>query len=104
MSDDVKIQTSTDKSSFTRKSDAGKGDSPRNISRHFWDNYDLIDWKKDGRKGLEVSVKIDKNTTGWLQDSFDAARNNRISDPEWSKGMNSMEKPPNHQDDDSLDL
>jgi hypothetical protein len=92
MSDDVKIQPSKDKSSFTRKSSAGKGDSPRNISRQFWNNWEEIDW---GHK---------KKEKGWLQDSFDAARNNRISDPEWSKGMNSMEKPPNHQIDDSLDL
>lgn len=28
------------------KSGAGKGDKPRNISKKFWDNWDLIDWKK----------------------------------------------------------
>lgn len=31
---------------FTSKSEAGKGDKPRNISRKYWDNYDQIDWSK----------------------------------------------------------
>ena len=65
MSDDVKIQPPAEKHTFTRKSDAGKGDVPRNISRKFWDNYDEIDWKKDGGKS-KVRVRIDKNTVGEL--------------------------------------
>jgi hypothetical protein len=31
-----------DKSLFTKKSDAGKGDYPRNISRNYWNNWELI--------------------------------------------------------------
>jgi len=81
-----------EKSMFKRKSAAGKGDAPRNISRQFWDNYSLIDWGHN----------INNKSNSWLQDSFDAARNNRISDPEWSKGINSMEKPPVNDEEDDL--
>jgi hypothetical protein len=31
---------------FKSKSEAGKGDKPRNISKKYWDNYDQIDWSK----------------------------------------------------------
>jgi len=55
-----------DKSIFTKKSSAGKGDSPRSISRQFWDNYQLIDWSKDGKKDFKVTIKINKNTIGEL--------------------------------------
>jgi hypothetical protein len=30
---------------FKSKSDAGKGDKPRNISKKYYDNYDQIKWK-----------------------------------------------------------
>lgn len=36
------IETTKEKSLYTRKSAAGKGDSPRNISRKFWENWDNI--------------------------------------------------------------
>jgi hypothetical protein len=42
MSDDVKIETPKEKPAFTRKSDAGKGDAPRNVSKRFRDNWDEI--------------------------------------------------------------
>jgi hypothetical protein len=32
-------------SPFTSKSDAGKGDRPRNISKRFVENYEQINWK-----------------------------------------------------------
>ena len=48
MSDDVKISTPTEKPAFTRKSDAGKGDAPRNVSEKFRKNFDEI-------KGLKKS-------------------------------------------------
>jgi hypothetical protein len=37
---------------FKQKSDAGKGDKPRNISNKFYENFDQIKWKskKDGPK------------------------------------------------------
>jgi hypothetical protein len=41
---------------FTSKSEAGKGDKPRNISRQYWDNYDQIDWKKK-KKDVETNKK-----------------------------------------------
>jgi hypothetical protein len=31
---------------FKQKSDAGKGDKPRNISKKYYDNYDQINWNK----------------------------------------------------------
>jgi hypothetical protein len=31
---------------FKSKSDAGKGDKPRNISKKYYDNYDQINWNK----------------------------------------------------------
>lgn len=37
-----KIETSRDKLLFKSKSDAGKGDKPRNISRQYWDNWEEI--------------------------------------------------------------
>ena len=40
---------------FTSKSDAGKGDKPRSISKKYWDNYDEIDWKK--KKNDKLSEK-----------------------------------------------
>jgi len=30
---------------FKSKSDAGKGDRPRNISNKFYENFDQINWK-----------------------------------------------------------
>jgi hypothetical protein len=30
---------------FKSKSDAGKGDKPRNISKKYYENFDLINWK-----------------------------------------------------------
>ena len=37
---------------FKSRSDAGKGDKPRNISKKYYDNYDQINWskKKDDNK------------------------------------------------------
>ena len=58
MSDDIKITQPTEKSLFHNKSAAGKGDFPRSVSKAYWDNWDYIDWKKDGQ--LE---KIDENAT-----------------------------------------
>lgn len=46
--DKPEISHISDKSMFNNKSDAGKGDSPRNISRKFWDNYDQINWHHGG--------------------------------------------------------
>ena len=31
---------------FKSRSDAGKGDKPRNVSNKFYENYDQIDWSK----------------------------------------------------------
>jgi hypothetical protein len=31
---------------FKSKSDAGKGDKPRSISKKYYDNYDQINWHK----------------------------------------------------------
>ena len=31
---------------FKSKSDAGKGDKPRNISKKYYDNYEQINWNK----------------------------------------------------------
>lgn len=39
---------------FKSKSDAGKGDKPRNISKKYYDNYDQINWSK---KKNESEVK-----------------------------------------------
>ncbi len=50
----------SDKSLFTKKSKAGKGDVPRNISDKFRKNYDSIDW---GRNRAKFQIRIDKNTT-----------------------------------------
>ena len=33
---------------FKSRSDAGKGDKPRNISKKYYDNYDQINWSKKG--------------------------------------------------------
>jgi hypothetical protein len=38
--------TNNKDSIFKSKSDAGKGDKPRNISKKYYDNYDQIDWNK----------------------------------------------------------
>jgi len=37
---------------FSSKSDAGKGDKPRNIGKKYWNNFDQIDWgrKKEHKK------------------------------------------------------
>lgn len=42
MGDDVKITPTKEKSTFTKKSEAGKGDSPRNISKKYFENWDEI--------------------------------------------------------------
>lgn len=63
MSEETKIETPKDKSLFHKKSAAGKGDSPRNVSKAYWDNYDEINWED---KKVKIKVKIDKNTTGEL--------------------------------------
>ena len=42
MSEETKISVPKEKPLFHNKSDAGKGDSPRNISKKYWDNYDKI--------------------------------------------------------------
>ncbi len=41
-----------DKSVFNKKSDAGKGDSPRNISKKFFENFDKIKWDSKKKKRL----------------------------------------------------
>ena len=94
MSDDVKIETPKEKPAFTHKSDAGKGDAPRNISERFRRNYDEIDWKKDGNP-VRIKIKVDDNTTlelepGWLKKSFESADKSRENEPEWSKGRSSV--------------
>lgn len=39
---------------FKSKSDAGKGDKPRNTSKKFYENYDQIKWKsKENEKKAE---------------------------------------------------
>lgn len=63
--EEKKIETPKEKPFFKDKSAAGKGDRPRNVSRAFWDNWEEIDWKKDG-KPFKITVKIDENTTGEL--------------------------------------
>lgn len=30
---------------FKQKSEAGKGDKPRNMSKNYYDNFDQINWK-----------------------------------------------------------
>jgi hypothetical protein len=35
---------------FKDKSDAGKGDKPRNISRDYWKNYETINWGRKKKK------------------------------------------------------
>jgi hypothetical protein len=57
------VETPKDKSIYHNKSSAGKGDSPRNVSQAFWDNYDEIDWSD---KEFKIIVKINENTTGEL--------------------------------------
>jgi hypothetical protein len=45
---------------FTSKSDAGKGDKPRNISKKFWENYGDIEWnskkpkENEGKKNKQI--------------------------------------------------
>lgn len=65
MSEETKIEAPKEKRLFHNKSAAGKGDSPRNISQQYRDNYDEIDWKKDGLP-FKITVRIDKNTVGEL--------------------------------------
>jgi hypothetical protein len=60
MSEETKIETTKEKPVFHSKSAAGKGDSPRNISKKFRDNYDKINWTE---KKLKITMKVDKNTT-----------------------------------------
>lgn len=43
---------------FKSKSDAGKGDKPRNISSKYFKNFDQITWKK---KEIEKSDEKNKN-------------------------------------------
>ncbi len=35
---------------FKSKSDAGKGDKPRNISNKYFENFDQIIWKSKNKK------------------------------------------------------
>lgn len=63
MSDETKIETPKEKSFYHKKSAAGKGDVPRNISQQYRDNYDEIDWSD---KELKIKVRIDENTIGEL--------------------------------------
>jgi hypothetical protein len=52
MSDEVKKETpKEEKSFFTKKSEAGKGDVPRNISKKYRDNYDSIFIRKNKNEG-----------------------------------------------------
>lgn len=37
----------------------GKGDSPRNISKKYFENFDAINWGKD-KKGKPKDVRHDK--------------------------------------------
>ena len=65
MSNETKIETPKEKPFYHKKSAAGKGDVPRNVSQQYRDNYDEIDWKKDGRP-LKFIVRLDENTTAEL--------------------------------------
>lgn len=56
-----------DKSLFKSKSDAGKGDKPRNVSRQFWDNWDEIDWGHN--EPTKTSTKTNKLDEGWIKSS-----------------------------------
>jgi len=38
---------------FKSKSDAGKGDKPRNISKKYYDNFDQINWNKKNEQKTE---------------------------------------------------
>ena len=49
MANENKIDIPKDKSLFKGKSDAGKGDKPRNISRNYWNNWDDIKGFKKSR-------------------------------------------------------
>jgi hypothetical protein len=42
MGNETKVNVPKDKPIFKNKSDAGKGDKPRNISRDYWNNFDEI--------------------------------------------------------------
>lgn len=42
MGNETKVDVPKDKPIFKSKSDAGKGDKPRNISRDYWKNFDEI--------------------------------------------------------------
>jgi hypothetical protein len=45
-------------SPFTSKSEAGKGDRPRNVGSSFRENYDLINWKsKNKNKNVDSKEK-----------------------------------------------
>lgn len=50
----------TDKSIYKNKSAAGKGDSPRNISKQYFENYDLIEWSN--KKKNITNRHLPKNT------------------------------------------
>ena len=41
-----KMKNKKNDSIYTTKSEAGKGDQPRNIGKKYWDNFDKIDWGK----------------------------------------------------------
>lgn len=40
-----------------KNNQAGKGDSPRNISKKFWENYDQINWPSKQKKLDEQAKK-----------------------------------------------
>jgi len=42
---------------FKPKSDAGKGDKPRNISSKYFENFDQIIWKNKEKKNNEQKSK-----------------------------------------------
>jgi hypothetical protein len=42
---------------------AGKGDSPRNISKRFWEHYDEIDWGSGPKKQNDKSSKRVKKSS-----------------------------------------
>jgi len=42
---------------YTNKSDAGKGDKPRSVSKKYWDNFDQIDWGDKNKKDAPKSPK-----------------------------------------------
>lgn len=42
---------------YTEKSQAGKGDRPRSISKKYWENFDIINWKEAKKNKKEKNIK-----------------------------------------------